>query len=103
LSKSPITGLIFGRAGRYGDPVTALGPTASSASIFIPGWLGHELFNLVVGVPLVVGAVWLAGKGRTAALLLWPGALYYRLYTNAIYLIGAPFSMLFLLYPCWLG
>jgi hypothetical protein len=98
-----ITGLIFGTAGRYGDPIMALGPTASSAGILIPGWLGHDLFNLVVGVPLVGCAVWLAGKGRSAVLLLWPGALYYCLYTYAIYLIGAPFSILFLLYALLVG
>jgi hypothetical protein len=31
-------------------------------------------------------------------MLLWPGGLFYLLYTYAIYVIGAPFSELFLLY-----
>jgi len=31
-------------------------------------------------------------------LLLWPGVLFYTLYWYVLYLVGAPFSALFLLY-----
>jgi hypothetical protein len=63
----------------------------------VPGFLGHDVFNLVVG-PVLLGAVWLARRGSLIALLLWPGGLFYLLYTYAIYLVGGPFSGLFLLY-----
>ena len=76
----------------------ALGPTTSTAGILVPGFLGHDAFNLVVGVPILLGGVWFARRGSLLAMLLWPGGLFYLLYTYAIYLIGAPFSGLFLLY-----
>jgi len=66
--------------------------------MLVPGFLGHDAFNLVVGVPIVFAVVCLAQRGNPIALLVWPGALLYVLYTFAIYLIGAPFSGLFLAY-----
>jgi hypothetical protein len=90
-----IAGLTVRLRGSYGNPSTALGPTASTAGILIPGFLGQDAFNLLVGVPVLVGAVWLTHRGSELALLLWPGALLYTLYTYAIYMIGAPFSGLF--------
>lgn len=93
-----IAGLTLGVRGLYGNPSTAMGPTASTAGILIPGFLGHDAFNLLVGVPVLIGAVWLARRGSELALLLWPGALLYTLYTYAIYTIGTPFSGLFAAY-----
>jgi len=90
-----IAGLTVGLRGLYGNPSTALGPTTSTAGILVPGFLGHDAFNLLVGVPVLIGAVWLARRGSELALLLWPGALLYTLYTYAIYMIGTPFSRLF--------
>ena len=98
LAIASAAGLLLGTRGLYGSPAGALGPTASTAGILVPGFLGHDVFNLLVGVPVLGGAVWLARRGRLVWLLLWPGALFYVLYTCAVYLIGAPFSGLFLLY-----
>jgi hypothetical protein len=93
-----VVGLMLGMAGLYGNPVMALGPLPSTTGVLVPGLLGYDAFNLVVAVPLLVGTVWAANRGNLVAQLLWPGVLYYALYTYAIYLIGAPFSLLFLLY-----
>jgi hypothetical protein len=93
-----VMGLALGLGGLYGDPAGALGPTPSTAGILVPGFLGHDVFNLFVGLPVLVGVVWRARRGSQVALLLWPGALYYVLYTYAIYLIGAAFSSPFLGY-----
>jgi hypothetical protein len=98
LAAVSLLGLIFGSRGLYGDPASALGPTVSTSGILVPGFLGHDAFNLLVVTPLLVCLVWLARHGSRVALLLWPGALYYLLYTFAIYQGGAPFSALFLLY-----
>jgi hypothetical protein len=98
-----VAGLALGRGRLYGNPASVLGPTPSTAGILVPGFLGHDAFNLLVGLPVLVGAVWLARRGSRVALLLWPGALYYTLYTFAIYLIGAPFSALFLGYVLLVG
>lgn len=98
LAGVSVLGLFFGSAGLYGDPASALGPTISTSGILVPGFLGHDAFNLFVVAPLLGYLLWRARRGSTAALLLWPGVLYYVLYTFAIYQGGAPFSGLFVLY-----
>jgi hypothetical protein len=60
--------------------------------------LAQDIFNLVVGLPVLVGALWLARRGSLFGMLLWPGALFYLVYTYVHYLVGAPFSALFLGY-----
>jgi hypothetical protein len=85
------------------DPATVSGITASTAGVLVPGFRAHDAFNLVVGLPLLLSALWLARRGSLVGLLLWPGALYYLLYTYAIYLVGAPFGPLFLAYVALVG
>jgi hypothetical protein len=90
------TGLLLGPGGLYGEPSRAVGITESTSGLLIPGFLSHDAFNLVVGVPLLLGVVWLARRGWLAGLLLWPGVLFYILYTYSTYLLGATFGPLFL-------
>ncbi len=52
----------------------------------------NDAVNLVVGLPLLVGAMGLHRRGELAGLLLWPGALLYTLYNYLVYLIGMPFG-----------
>ena len=54
--------------------------------------------NLVVGLPILLGSMWLARRGKLIGLLCWPGALFYVLYIYVSYLIGVPFNALFLPY-----
>ena len=92
-------GLVLGPAGLYGAGAkAAAGITPSTAGIVVPGFLAHDVCNLVVGPLIVLGSLWLARRGSLSGLLLWPGALFYVLYTYALYLVGAPFSGLFLVY-----
>ena len=91
-------GLVLGPAGLYGATNLALGVTEAEAGLLLPGFLGQDAFNLVVALPLLLGTMWLARRGSLAGLLLWPGALFYVLYWYLLYLIGAQFSELFLLY-----
>jgi hypothetical protein len=92
-------GLALGFTGLYGaDPKLALGVTEAEAGLLVPGLLGQDVFNLVVALPLLLVTMWLALRGSLVGLLLWPGALFYGLYWYVLYLIGAPFSVLFLLY-----
>jgi hypothetical protein len=92
-------GLAWGSASLYGvDPNRALGVSASTAGVLVPGFLVQDLFNLVVGLPILGGVLWLARRGSLIGLLLWPGALFYLAYTYVQYLVGAPFSALFLGY-----
>ncbi|MFC1936443.1 hypothetical protein ACFLYP_02115 [Chloroflexota bacterium] len=58
----------------------------------------NDAVNLVVGLPILLGSMWLARRGKLLGLLLWPGALFYVLYNYIAYLFGMPFSGLFLFY-----
>ncbi len=91
------TGLMLGAGLDRVDPKAA-GVTASTAGVLVPGFLAHDAFNLIVGLPLLLGLLWLARRGLLIGLLLLPGALYYVLYTYTTYLVGSPFSVLFLPY-----
>jgi hypothetical protein len=53
--------------------------------------------NLVLGVPILLGSIWFARRGRLTGLLCWPGALAYALYVYLVYTIGLPFNARFLL------
>jgi hypothetical protein len=85
-------------AGSSVDQNRAFSVGTSTAGILVPGFLARDLFNLVVGLPMLVGTLWLARLGSLSGLLLWPGALFYLVYTYVHYLVGAPFSALFLGY-----
>ena len=99
MTVASAAGLVLGFAGLYGaDPRLALGVIEAEAGLLLPGFLGQDIFNLVVGVPLLLGSIWLARRGFLTGLLLWPGVLFYVLYWYVLYLVGTPFSVLFLLY-----
>ena len=57
--------------------------------------LPTDLFTLVVGLPILLGTMCLAQRGRLIGLLCWPGALLYELYIYVAYAIGVPFGLLF--------
>jgi hypothetical protein len=73
---------------------TVIYPTDELLLSFIP----NDALNLVVGLPILLGSMWLARRGKLIGLLCWPGALFYVLYVYALYLIGMPFNALFLPY-----
>jgi hypothetical protein len=79
-----LTGLRLGATGLYG-PGSPL-PQVS---------MGGDAANLVLGLPVLLGSMWFARRGSLLGLLLWPGALFYVLYAYALYLLAAPFSVLF--------
>ena len=67
-------------------------------SSFVLVSLGADVVNLVLVVPILLGSMRLARRGSLFGLLLWPGALFYALYAYVPYLVGAPFSGLFLVH-----
>ena len=82
-----LAGLIFGSGHLYGNDPD------------IVRWFrGGDAGNLAVGLPILLGTMWLSRGRSLIGLLLWPGALFYVVYTYALYLIGAPFNWLFLAY-----
>lgn len=64
----------------------------------LPLFVGQDALNLVVGLPMLLGSMWLARRGSLTGLLLWPGALFYVLYDYGYYVLGAPFNAFFLPY-----
>jgi hypothetical protein len=64
----------------------------------IKGFLPVDVFHLVAGLPVLLGAMWLARRGRLIGLLSWPGSLLFLLYSYVSNLIGVPFGALFLPY-----
>ncbi|HEX9017237.1 MAG TPA: hypothetical protein VF960_14700 [Chloroflexota bacterium] len=92
-------GILLGSIRLYGvDPATATSVSVSAAGVLVPGFLAHDAFNFLVGLPVLLVTVWLARRGSLVGLLLWPGALFYVLYSYALYLVGAPLNLLFLPY-----
>jgi hypothetical protein len=64
----------------------------------LPLFVGQDALNLLVGLPMLLGSMWLARRGSLIGLLLWPGALFYILYDYGYYALGAPFNAFFLPY-----
>jgi hypothetical protein len=62
------------------------------------GFLANDILTLLVGLPILLLALWLAWRGQLLGLLFWPGAILYSLYNYTAYLFGMPFSGLFPLY-----
>ncbi|MGB3701833.1 MAG: hypothetical protein WA997_11235, partial [Anaerolineales bacterium] len=60
---------------------------------FIP----NDVVNLIIGVPILLGSLWLAHRGKLIGLLFWPGALFYVFYTYVVYLLSMPLNAAFLL------
>jgi hypothetical protein len=69
-------------------------PTEDLYSNFMP----NDVVNLLIGVPILLGSMWLTYRGRLIGLLFWPGALLYVLYNYIAYLFALPFNQIFLLY-----
>lgn len=60
-------------------------------------FFSNDVVNLVVGLPTLLGALWLAWRGKLVGLLLWPGALMYVLYNYLAYIFSMPASWYYLL------
>lgn len=64
----------------------------------LPLFVGQDALNVVVGLPILLGSMLLARRGALIGLLLWPGALFYVAYDYGYYVLGAPYTVLFLPY-----
>jgi hypothetical protein len=65
-------GLLLGSGGLYRlHPALSLGVTEAEAGLLLPGLLGQDVFNLLVGLPLLLGSPWLARRGALIGLLFY--------------------------------
>jgi hypothetical protein len=69
-------------------------PTDELVRAFVP----NDVVTLLIGLPILLGSMWLARRGKLIGLLLWPGALFYVLYNYLVYVLAMPFSVAFSLH-----
>jgi hypothetical protein len=68
---------------------TIIYPTDELLQSFVP----NDVVNLVIGLPILLGSMWLARRGKLSGLLLWPGALFYVFYTYFVYVLSMPLNV----------
>ena len=59
-------------------------------------FVATDVVNLLIGLPVLLGSMWLARRGRLLGLLFWPGALFYVLYHAIVYSFALPLNLGFL-------
>lgn len=64
-------------------------PTGEMRQSFV----ANDVVNLLIGLPILLGSMWLTRRGQLVGLLLWPGALLYVLYNYIAYVFGIPFGL----------
>jgi uncharacterized membrane protein YuzA (DUF378 family) len=64
----------------------------------LQSFVANDVVNLLVGLPILLGSMWLAKRSKLVGLLFWPGALLYVLYNYIAYIFGMPFSVLTFVY-----
>jgi hypothetical protein len=72
---------------------TTIYPTDELRETFV----ANDLVNLFVGLPILLGSMWLARRGRLVGLLFWPGATFFVFYNAIIYVFALPLNEAFLL------
>ena len=89
--------------------VAILMVTASIAGLLYPtviyptdellrSFVSNDVVNLFIGLPILLGSMWLAWRGKLIGLLLWSGALFFVLYNYLVYVFAMPFNVAFLLH-----
>lgn len=58
----------------------------------------NDVVNLFIGLPILLGSMWLARRGELLGLLFWPGALFFVLYNYIVYLFAMPLTAVFLIH-----
>jgi hypothetical protein len=85
LTAASVAGLIY---------PAAIYPTDELLRTF----LSNDVVNLVIGLPILLGSMWLARRGRLLGFLCWPGALFFALYNYLVYIFAMPLNAAFLLH-----
>lgn len=60
-------------------------------------FVANDVLNLFIGLPILLGSLWLARRGRLLGLLFWPGALFYVFYNALVYTFALPVNAAFVL------
>ena len=73
---------------------TVVYPADELVQAFVP----NDVVNLLIGVPILLGSLWLAWRGKLLGVLFWPGALFFVFYTYLVYVLSVPLNVAFLLH-----
>jgi len=73
---------------------TVIYPTDELLQSFLP----NDVTNLFIGLPILLGSMWLTWRGKLIGLLFWPGALFFVLYNYTVYVFAMPLNVAFLLH-----
>ncbi len=73
---------------------TTIYPTDELLRSFVP----NDMVNIFIGLPILLGSMWLSWRGKLIGLLLWPGALFFVLYNYIVYVFAMPLNVVFLLH-----
>ena len=90
MAAASVAGLVY---------TSVIYPADELVRAFVP----NDVTNLFIGLPILLGSMWLARRGRWVGLLCWPGALFYVLYNYLVYLLAMPVNVAFLLYVALVG
>jgi hypothetical protein len=69
-----------------------------STDELVQSFVPNDVANLLIGLPILIGSIWLARRGALLGLLFWPGALFYVFYTYLVYVFSMPLNLGFLLH-----
>lgn len=58
----------------------------------LESFIANDVVNLLIGLPILLGSMWLTWRGKLVGLLCWPGAILYTFYNYIAYIFGVPFS-----------
>jgi hypothetical protein len=61
-------------------------PTAELRTTFV----ANDVANLTVGLPMLLGTMWLVRRGTPIGHLWWPGALFFVVYGYIVYALALP-------------
>jgi hypothetical protein len=68
-------------------------PTEPLQQSFVP----NDVINLVLVLPILLGSIWFARRGKLLGLLFWPGAIFVVFYNAVAYVFALPLNAGFLL------
>jgi hypothetical protein len=88
--------------------VALLMTVASAAGLLYPdqiypteelrqSFMATDVVNLCIGLPVLLGSMWFAWRGKLLGLLFWPGALFAVFYNAVGYAFGLPLNVGFIL------
>jgi len=64
----------------------------------LQSFVSTDVAILFIGLPMLLGSMWLTWRSKLIGLLFWPGALFFVLYNYIVYVFAMPLNVVFLLH-----